>query len=190
MAEAPHDDSMQRHAPDDSAFYEPSQEIGRYPRLFAKARYIALFAVLGLVLASTTLLIYGLLAVLQIIWDTISHGELSLDGAQSLAIEFVEMTDIFLLGTVIYIVGLGLYELFVNPELPLPSWLHITDLDDLKSKLIGVLVVLLGVNFLVELANWDGETDMLKLGVGIGAVILALAAVNYLTDLMRKNNQH
>lgn len=189
MAEAPQEDPTSRSA-GERGFYEPRRRVGRYPRLFASSRFIVGFAVLGTMLSAAALLIYGVLVVLKIIWDTITHDDLSLHGAQLLAIEFVEMTDIFLLGTVIYIVALGLYELFIDPELPLPEWLHITDLDQLKSKLIGVIVVLLGVNFLVALANWDGDSDIMRLGIGIGVVIIALGVVNYLTNLTHKNGDH
>ena len=79
-----------------------------------------------------------------------------------------------LLGTVLYIVALGLYDLFVDPGLPVPAWLHICSLDDLKSKPTQVIVVLLGVTFLGAAVEWDGGTDILELGVAVALVITAL----------------
>jgi len=69
----------------------------------------------------------------------------------------------------------GLYELFIG-KLRLPAWLIVTSLDDLKAKLISVVVVVLGVTFLGQVADWDGKTNLLPFGVAIGAVILALTA--------------
>lgn len=46
--------------------------------------------------------------------------------------------DAILLGTVLLVIGYGLYELFVDADIHVPAWLRVTIVDDLKSKLIGV----------------------------------------------------
>ena len=82
--------------------------------------------------------------------------------------------DLFLLGTVLYIVAVGLYELFVDPGLPMPPWLRIATLDDLKERLLGVVVVLLAVTFLGSAVTWDGSANILALGLAVGAVVGAV----------------
>ena len=72
------------------------------------------------------------------------------------------------------IIALGLYALFVDDTLPLPHWLEIHDLDDLKAKLLSVVVVVLAVLFLGEVVKWDGRRELLGLGVAIAAVIAGL----------------
>jgi uncharacterized membrane protein YqhA len=84
------------------------------------------------------------------------------------------MIDLFLLGAVLYIVSLGLYELFIDDKLPTPSWLIVTNLNDLKSILIGVVVVLLAVTFLGYVVTWNGNSNILALGIAVGLVLLAL----------------
>jgi uncharacterized membrane protein YqhA len=91
-----------------------------------------------------------------------------------LALKFIEVVDGFLLATVFLIVAIGLYELFIDNTLELPDWLEINSLDDLKAKLVGVVVIVLGVIFLGFTARWQGETVIAYLGVGVGAVIAAL----------------
>jgi uncharacterized membrane protein YqhA len=91
-----------------------------------------------------------------------------------LTLAFIEVVDVFLLGTIFYIVALGLYELFIEEGVGLPPWLVIRDLDDLKSKLIGVVIVVLGVLFLGQVVTWDGQRDLLRFGVAIAIVIIAL----------------
>ncbi len=49
--------------------------------------------------------------------------------------------------TVLLVIGYGLYELFIDTEIELPDWLQVRDLDDLKSKLIGVVVAIIAVVF-------------------------------------------
>lgn len=68
----------------------------------------------------------------------------------------------------------------------MPAWLVIASLDDLKSKLINIVVVALGVSFFGRVITWDGVTNLLPLGVAIGALTLALAAFGAL----RLGNTH
>lgn len=144
-------------------------------RLFASSRLFIAFAVLGSFVSAVTLLVYGTLVVFRLVWDTITAGDVSVSGAKHLTVEFIELTDLFLLGTTLYIVALGLYDLFVDPGLPVPAWLHIRDLDDLKAKLIQVIIVLLGVTFLGAVIEWDGDGAILELGAAIALVIAAFS---------------
>lgn len=45
-------------------------------------------------------------------------------------------------------------------KIQLPDWLEIHTLDDLKDKLIGVIVVVLAVLFLGQIVAWDGQRDL------------------------------
>jgi uncharacterized membrane protein YqhA len=142
-------------------------------KILSKSRYIILIAVLSAFVAAVTLLIIAGIETIQLVVKSFTQ---SLDGksVKLLAISFIEVIDILLLGTVFYITSLGLYELFIDEQLPTPSWLHITNLDDLKSKLIGVVVVILAVIFLGQVVNWDGGRDILFLGAAIALVIAAI----------------
>jgi uncharacterized membrane protein YqhA len=51
---------------------------------------------------------------------------------------------------------------------------HIAHLDDLKAKLLSVIVVILTVIFLGQVMNWDHTYSILGLGAGISLVILAV----------------
>ncbi|HEU0114128.1 MAG TPA: YqhA family protein, partial [Thermomicrobiales bacterium] len=124
--------------------------------------------------------IFGAVAVGNIAlltFDRIVHREFTAHDVEHTAVECIQLIDVFLLGTVLYIVALGLYELFIDPGLPVPVWLKITDLDELKEKLIGVVVVLLGVAFLGEVVSWQNDPAILALGVAVAAVIAALSLV-------------
>ena len=76
--------------------------------------------------------------------------------------------------SVFYITALGLYELFISDNIDVPEWLEIHTIDDLKGKLISVVVVVLGVLFLGQAVTWDGETNLLPFGASIGIVIASL----------------
>ncbi|MEM8896445.1 MAG: YqhA family protein [Bacteroidota bacterium] len=83
--------------------------------------------------------------------------------------------DLYLLGIAIFIMSVGLFELFVSDIKGLPKWLVVKDLDQLKSMLVKIVIVVMSVSFTNKVVTWDEKTDLLGFGVGMGAVILALS---------------
>jgi uncharacterized membrane protein YqhA len=146
-------------------------------RILASSRYLIIIAVLGTFLTSILVLVYGGITVGGVAFETFVHGTFTPDSAKHLEIECIEIIDLFLLGSVLYIVALGLYELFIDSSLPLPSWLVIESLDDLKSRLIAVIIVLLVVTFLSFVVSWDGSFNILALGAAIGLVLFGLSFI-------------
>lgn len=138
------------------------------------SRYLVVVAVLGSLVAAVALFVYGAVETFSVVVDTVAMAEVSSKGAKVLALAFIEIVDLFLLGTVFLIIALGLYELFVDEGLKLPKWLVIRTLDDLKNKLAGVVVVVMAVLFLGQVVTWDGQRELVGFGVAIAAVIAAL----------------
>lgn len=143
--------------------------------ILAGSRYLVVVAVIGIFLASIVVSVYGAVTAVILLIDTISQGVFTTSGAKALAVGSIELIDLFLLGAVFYITSMGLFELFVDETLPMPSWLVIISLDDLEQRLIGVVIVLLAVSFLGYVVEWNNTTPILSLGVAVGVVILALA---------------
>ena len=155
-----------------------SPDPGRAPvsgflRVLASSRYLIFIAVACTLIGATTLLAYGAVETFGIVRGILTP---SLDSpkAKQLILAFIELTDLFLLATVLYVIAIGLFELFVDDRLDLPNWLEIHDLNDLKEKLIGVLIVVMAVLFLGQVVTWDGERNLLQYGAGIALVIAAL----------------
>jgi uncharacterized membrane protein YqhA len=147
-------------------------------RILSGSRYLVVIAVIGSFLTAVAVLVYGGVRSVEIVIDVFTHSAFTDDGAKHLSIESIELIDLFFLGTVLYVIALSLYELFINEHLPVPSWLIVTDLDDLKGKLLGVIIVLLAVTFLANVVTWSGGVSILALGAAVGVVLFALA---YLT---------
>jgi len=143
-------------------------------RLLGSTRILVMVAVFGLMLAAATLLVYGNLLALRTVWDTVNARDLNIEGLDHLIVLLVELTDAFLLGCVLIIVALGLYQLFINADMALPQWLRVTTLDALKAKLMGAVVMLLGVSFVGVVVESE-NTDLLRLGLSIAVVIAALS---------------
>ncbi|BEH09369.1 MULTISPECIES: YqhA family protein [Geobacter] len=152
-------------------------------RLIESTRYIILIAVIGSFAAAVTLITYGGILAFRTIIETLASGYVSSKGMKSLVLSFIEVVDTFLLGTVLYIISLALYELFIDDTVPVPQWLTIHNLDDLKYKLVGVVVVVIGVLFLGQVMTWDGQRDLLGYGV---AASLVIAALTYFLSLKKK----
>ena len=70
-------------------------------------------------LAAVAVFIFGGIATVAVIIEVFEHGEYNAVGARLLSIEFIEMIDLFLLGTILMITSIGLYQLFVQPNIKL-----------------------------------------------------------------------
>jgi uncharacterized membrane protein YqhA len=149
--------------------------------ILAGSRFFIAIAVLGTFVSSVVLIISGTISVFKVTKDALTDGDSGVLASKHLAVDFLQLVDIFLLGTALYIIALGLYELFVDDSLPMPKWLVISTFEDLKEKLIGVIIVLLGVSYLGTAVTWTGDGKILNLGAATAAVILALAIALYLS---------
>ncbi len=158
-------------------------------RLLGSSRYLIVLAVVGSLLGAFVVLVYGLAATCVAAWRTVSEADFGPYGVQKVSVEFIDLIDLFLLATVLYIFALGLYQLFVNPNMPMLPWLHIHSLEHLKEKLLGTVIVLLGVTFLGEVVEWEpGDTSILYLGLGVAPVIAAFVLMIWVSNRAHREN--
>jgi uncharacterized membrane protein YqhA len=118
------------------------------------------------------------------VWEVVMSIVHLIDTSVSIKLTVVAIltaVDTFLLATVLLVIGYGLYELFVDNEVKLPEWLEIRSLDDLKTKLIGVIVAILAVVFLGALVDRSDANSVMLIGGGVGAVVIGLAAFTFAT---------
>ena len=148
-----------------------ARRAGRGNRLVGYTRFMAAIPSLGLLAAAVALTISTLISTVRVTVE-VAQGDI---GMQDMLVEYIEFADFFLLSIVLYIMSIGLYSLFIDDRIEMPSWLEIHTLDDLKEKLVSVIVVVMGVFFLGRLVHGAEPFDLLCMGVGIGAVILSLA---------------
>ena len=156
-----------------------------FHKFLTGSRYIILIAVIGSALAALASLLYGGAKTIQAIAGLLQGvGD---KASKAVVVSFIEVIDLFLIGTVFYIIALGLYELFIDDRLEMPAWLVIRSLDDLKSKLINSIVVIMGVYFLGALVDWNGDSSLLILR---GAIALVIAALTLFQFVQTRNNGH
>lgn len=150
--------------------------------ILGTSRFLIILAVLGTFIASATLQVFGLLRVVTMILDLIRVGQVSSDASKSLIADTVAIIDIFLIGTVLFVISAGLYQLFVRKDVALPGWLAIASLDDLKENLTEVIVVALLVAFLGQAIEWTGDVAILGLGLATAAVIVAVGILTWVSQ--------
>ena len=152
------------------------------------SRFVILFAVIGSLLAGFTIFYMATVDVVYLINHALHYADLSMsDEARkilhdSTVSHIVEVVDGYLLATVMLIFSLGLYELFISDidqahgSKASSKILVINNLDDLKSRLAKVILMILIVTLFEEALNMKLTTplDLVYLGASIALVALAL----------------
>jgi uncharacterized membrane protein YqhA len=148
------------------------------------ARGSMLLAIVATFLIGTALLVHAVWevvdAVIQLVrWQT---------DTKKLTLVAIESVDAFLIVTVLHVVAIGLYQLYIQDQIPLPDWLIVENIDDLKTTLSGVVIIVLAVFFLGRAIVGDASQNLLLMGGGIAAVILALTFFVYVQHRHKHDN--
>jgi uncharacterized membrane protein YqhA len=148
------------------------------PLIFS--RYVVFVAVVAALVASVALILYQAIVVAEVIFSAIRQGGLFPTSGKALAVGLIEAIDVFLIAIVGLVIGLGLHRLFVDETIPLPRWLKVDDLEDLKGHLVSIIIAVLAVLFLSQAVERAGDADLLKLAASLALMIVALALFLFL----------
>src|SRR5690349_5873627 len=99
-----------------------AQPVPRLLRLLGTSRFLVLIAIICTFVAASVLLLYGAFETYEMVVLLLTKADES-KTAKALILAAIELVDTFLLGTVLYVIAIGLYELFIDPRVPLPAWL-------------------------------------------------------------------
>lgn len=147
-------------------------------------RFLLIIPVIGCVLLTIGAVFMGIARIINTTATFMLAPDFSVKMSKILALSIIEIIDLFLIGTVSYIVAVGVYKLFISSEtITFPSQLKINNLKDLEDKIIGVIIAALAVTFLGMAAGTDNPASLLNFGGGIALVIAAL------TYFMRNNDK-
>lgn len=137
-------------------------------------RYVILLAVAGVFLGSMTLLILSTIEMISAVFNVFATD--SGHGMSDLRIVLIEAVDAILVATVLYVIAIGLYQLFVNPHIDLPDWLHTDGLGDLERRLAGMSITVLSIIFVTAaLESHGSDGNILGFGLATAAVIAAIS---------------
>jgi uncharacterized membrane protein YqhA len=169
----------------------------RFESFLFGSRLVILLAVLGALFSSVVMFMMGTMKILNSVakfWEQIT-GAQDAENSGAVVALFVSSVDIYLFATVLLIFSNGLYELFIkgiDPAARCPEsrrhWLKVDSLDDLKSALGKVILMILIVWFFEKalIITYHTALDLLCLGVGI----LLVAAALYLTHGTKSRTRH
>lgn len=161
---------------DDSSTPHPASGLGRRDAIGRSAETASFIVLIGAItLFASAVVTYAWSAVK--LWDLV---DLLIDNSDSSVgvVKLLEVIDLVLLGTVVLITAMGLIELFITP-LRLPQWLIITDLGDLKAKLLDVILLVAAIKFLEKLVVESEPLDVLWYGLAVAVVIAVIIAAKW-----------
>jgi len=152
--------------------------------LLWNSRFVVILAVLSSVLGMLLLFALAAEGMLHLAWQFI---EITFLGAEypdfhvEAVGQIISAVDDFLLGTVLLIFALGMYELFISKidiaeqDVNANNILLIHSLDDLKDRLVKVVLMILVVAFFKNVLHvtFDNPLNILYMGGGILLVSLA-----------------
>jgi uncharacterized membrane protein YqhA len=154
-------------------------------KILGLTRYAVVVPAIASIIGALLLMAQASLAMIMAAVDTFGSPY----SLKDTIVEVLTAVDAILLGTVLLVIGYGLYELFVDTEIQVPPWLQIRDLDDLKTKLIGVVVAIIAVIFVGVFVDANRSEDVLSYGIGAGALLIGLAIFAYATKKSESNKK-
>jgi uncharacterized membrane protein YqhA len=159
--------------PDEGHTNELAEKLAPLGRIIGRSRIVVLLAVVAVLLVAFSLFLLGTLMALRGLWHAWSGvlgGEL---GSADLTVEFLEIVSVLLKAVVFYLIGVGLYSLFITP-LNVTIALGVESLNDLEDKVVSVVVVIMGITFLEHFIRWEKPLDTLLHGGALALVVGAL----------------
>lgn len=147
-------------------------------RILGLTRYAVVVPAFASIVGALLLMALGSISMVSVVIDTLTN-DMSL---KETIVEVLTAVDAILLGTVLLVIGYGLYELFIDADIDVPLWLRVQNLDDLKSKLIGVVVAIIAVVFVGVFVDSNRAADVISYGVGAGAIVTGLAVFAFATS--------
>jgi len=152
------------------------------------SRFVIIAAVIGSLLSGIAIFYMATVDVMQLVLHALHYADASLTEEARKALHdstvthIVEVVDGYLLATVMLIFSLGMYELFISDidqahgSKASSKILVISSLDDLKSRLAKVILMILIVTLFQEAIHMKLSTplDLVYLGGSIALIALAL----------------
>lgn len=165
-------------------------------------RFLVLISVIGIMVASIVMFFKGCIEVVQGVrafWRiSISFQPTPLDD-KNVILSFIPAVDNYLFATILLIISMGLYELFISEIDPKsrkdktrPNWLQVNDLDDLTSRIGEVVIMILIVNFFKVCFSMDYSRpiDLLILGGGVLLISGSLVVAHHVSGRRNERLRH
>lgn len=152
-------------------------------KILGMTRYAVVVPAIASIIGALLLMGQGSVEMVKVVIDALADGA----SLKETIVDVLTAVDAILLGTVLLVIGYGLYELFIDADIEVPLWLRVRDLDDLKSKLIGVVVAIVAVVFVGVFVDSNRADEVISYGVGAGALVVGLAVFAWASGREKKD---
>jgi uncharacterized membrane protein YqhA len=155
--------------------------------LIGRSRMIVMVAVIAVMVAAISLFLLGAVLSAETVWNAwveAARGDL---GSTRLTVRFLEIVTVMLKEVFFYLIGVGLYSLFIAP-LNLTVALGVETLGDLEAKIISVVIVILAVTFLERYIAHDGDLSLFWSAAAMAIAVAALVLFQW--QVHRTSVQH
>jgi len=146
-------------------------------------RFIVIIAVISLLISTAIAFYFGIIHTIESIQGVLHGEQLS---NNYILINLISSLDNFLLGLVLMIIAFGIYELFISNINVMekqidfyPNWLKFHSLDELKSVLSKIIIIIMIVYFFKTVLTMNFETPISIIYLAAGILLVAIA--NYLS---------
>ena len=159
----------------------------KFERVLWNTRFIVLISVILSIISSIILFILGGWDIIQaIIYNNPIFNE-NINSNNDILFKIISSIDLFLIGIVLLIFGFGVYELFISEidfakEKFADSTLKINNLDQLKNKIIKVIIIVLIVKYFEKILklsqNFNSSLDILFFSISILCICFGYFLIN------------
>jgi len=158
-------------------------------RLIGRSRNIIIVAVAAVMICAFSLFLLGAVYAAETVWAAWT-GVLANDvGSTALTLRFLEIVTVMLKAVFFYLIGVGFYSLFISP-LNVTVALGVETLNDLETKIISVVIVIMAVSFLERFIEWEGREEVLWSAGALAAVVAALTIFQWQTHRAGQEHRH
>ena len=142
--------------------------------VFFKFRYVALLAVISTLFGSVILFFLGTYEMYMLVVTFFKNHNVG-----AIELGFIQALDMFLFALIMMIFSMGTYDLFISKLDPAavegirPDWLQFKDIDELKTSLAKVIIIILIINFFELVVTANGSLEYKFLIIPVGIILLA-----------------
>jgi|WetSurMetagenome_2_1015567.scaffolds.fasta_scaffold488241_1 uncharacterized membrane protein YqhA len=145
--------------------------------LIEKSKYLILIAVVTLLVTFALAIFWGVVSAIRAWVDIVASAGQSAE----ITLSLIKLIDVFLLVIVLYLLAASIYKLFIG-DVALPERLVAHNLPELKSKLSGIIVLVIAVHFVEYLFDEHvAPLDLFWLAAATALVSAALIAFDYIS---------
>ncbi len=150
-----------------------------FERVLWSTRFVVLLGVIFGAISAIILFVVGSIEIFTVLSDAIFVVESHLSH-ETILVGLIGAIDFYLIGLVLLIFSFGIYELFIS-ELDIArscggftNILEVNNLDDLKNKILKVIIMVLIVTFFQRILDLEMATSMDALAMAVSICLICI----------------